>query len=132
MGSNYKVEWIGKKEFEDVLNKALSRSEKQVHDVVYNTAEKAKKVAMDNAPKPGGSRYGENPYAEGFLSKHIVTNYPSRLQAEVISKAGYSGYVNFGTRFMKKRQPFMSDTFKEFVKPEMEKQLTDVAKGLFK
>lgn len=127
----YKVEWIGKDELGDILNKALSQSEEQVHKVVYNTAEKGKGKAIEFSPKPGGSRYGNNPYSEGPLHDNIVTHYPGRLHAEIEAKVGHAGFVNFGTRKMRK-QPFMTDAFEEFIKPEFKERIYEVAKGLFK
>ena len=87
-----------------------------------------KKKAIKYSPKPGGSRYGLNPYSEGPLHQTIEANY-GRMHARVEATRYYAAYVNFGTRFMDD-QPFFSDAFKDII-PLLEKNLKEVAEGLF-
>ena len=126
--AGFSIEWDGLTELGDVLAKAMRENESKVKTVIYNNGEKAKSKAIEWAPKPGGSRYGDNPYAEGPLHENIVhTHYG--LASEIQAMMFYSGYVNFGTRYMR-AQPFMTDTFNWIVK-FLEQDIKDVAEGLF-
>lgn len=127
--AHFSIEWDGLNELGDVLAKAMRESESDVKTVIYNNGEKLKAKAVEWAPKPGGSRYGLNPYSEGPLSQNI-THKHNGLNSEIHAEVGYSGFVNFGTRYMR-AQPFMTDTFNWVVK-FLEQDIKDVAEGLFK
>ena len=70
---DFSIEWDGLTELGDVLAKAMRESESKVKTVIYNNGEKAKAKAIEWAPKPGGSRYGDNPYAKDRCMKILCT-----------------------------------------------------------
>ena len=126
--AGFSIEWHGLNELGGALDKAMRENKPQLKKVIYNNGEKAKAKAVEWAPKPGGSRYGANPYAEGPLHENIVhTHYG--LASEIQAMMFYSGFVNFGTRYMR-AQPFMTDTFNWIVE-YLEQDIKDVAEGLF-
>ena len=125
---DFSIEWDGLTELGDVLAKAMRESESKVKTVIYNNGEKAKTKAIEWAPKPGGGRYGLNPYARGALHENITHKHYG-LNSEIHAEVGYSGFVNFGTRYMR-AQPFMTDTF-NWVVELLEQDIKDVAEGLF-
>ena len=122
------IEWDGLEELGGVLTKALQRGESEVKKAIFNNGEKLTNKAIEWAPKPGGSRYGANPYAQGPLHQNI-THTNTGLNSEIIASVPYSGFVNFGTRYMV-AQPFMTDAFNWVVKL-LEQDIKDVAEGLF-
>ena len=126
--AGFSIEWHGLNELGGALDKAMRESESKVKTVIYNNGEKAQAKAVEWAPKPGGSRYGKNPYARGALHENIVhTHYG--LASEIHARVFYSGFVNFGTRYMR-AQPFMTDMFNWIVE-YLEQDIKDVAEGLF-
>lgn len=127
--ARFSIEWNGLNELQSVMQKAMSENGPALKQVMYNNGEDAKSKAKEYAPKPGGSRYGPNPYAEGPLHENI-SHKPLGLGAEIHARMFYSGFVNFGTRYMK-AQPFMSDMM-DYITPKLEKDIRDVAEGLFK
>lgn len=113
-----KVEFQGLEKLEIVLKNASDKAIKQSQMVVKNTAEKGKAIAKQKAPRD-----------TRFLKDHINTNFQG-LEATIHSEAGYSGYQEYGTRF----QPgtsYMRPMLEE-IKPQFEKDLTDVMRGAFK
>lgn len=117
----------------DKLAKIMIQAARQAPDttekLIHNLGEKGKKKAIEYAPKPGGNRYSKNPYATGYLKDHIEGT-PRPIEYEIKSPAYYTGYVNYGTRYMDK-QPFFSDMWEEITE-EAEDRFNDVLKGLLK
>lgn len=113
-----KVDFQGLEKLEVALRNASDKAIKQSQMVVKNTAEKGKKIAKQKAPKDTHFLEGEiNTYHQGLVS-------------DIHSEAGYSGYQEYGTRF----QPgtsYMRPMMEE-IKPQFEKDLSDVMRGAFK
>ena len=126
--AGFSIEWHGLNELGGALDKAMRENKPQLKKVIYNNGEKAKSKAIEWAPKPDRSRYGANPYAKGALSQNITHKHYG-LSSEIHAEVAYSGFVNFGTRYMR-AQPFMTDTFNWVVK-FLEQDIKDVAEGLF-
>lgn len=127
---NISVEWKNLEPMQIMLKNAPPKLRKQLQQVIQNNTEKLRAKNVERAPKPGGSPYGNNPYATGFTASMITSQYPSALMGKVVSQSGHSGYLNYGTRFMA-AQPFFTDSY-NFVKPLFEKDAKDAMKGAFK
>ena len=108
-----------------VLEATLERAEKevrnQVWEVLTKTAESGKLRAKYYAPVD-----------TGFLKANIVTDLSgwSELNTKIHSQAPYSGFVEYGTRFMA-AQPFMRPALKD-VESQFRKDIENAAKRLFK
>lgn len=108
-----------------VLEAALESAEKEVRnqvlEVLTKTAESGKVRAKYYAPVD-----------TGFLKANIVTDLSglSELNAKIHSKAPYSGFQEYGTRFMA-AQPFMRPALKD-IEPQFRKDMENAVKGLFK
>lgn len=50
---------------------------------------------------------GNAPVRTGYLRDHISASSAGSTMVQIISAAGYSGYVNYGTRYMSSR-PFFT------------------------
>lgn len=111
------IEWQGDEKLERALQKASNESVEVVGKVLQNYAEKAKAKAKQIAPRD-----------TWFMHDHIVTIHRT-LESDVHSQAGYSGFVEFGTRYMS-AQPFMRPAI-AFVEPMMISDMLKAAKGLF-
>lgn len=111
------IEWRGLEELNGSLEKALREHKPKVKAAIYNNTEEMKTEAKRLAPVD-----------TWFMHENIYT-FHGDMYGEVISSAFYSGFVNFGTRFMM-AQPFMTDSFTAQVK-KLEKMIEDIAKGLF-
>lgn len=111
------IEWRGLKELNSSLDKALKEHKPKVKAALYNNTEEMKTEAKRLAPVD-----------TRFMHENINANHGD-MYGEVISSAFYSGFVNFGTRYMM-AQPFMTDSFTAQVK-KLEKMIEDIAKGLF-
>lgn len=122
------ITWKGKDTLGRKFKRAVRFAPKKVDMVIKNNGEELKQKVKEFAPKPHGSRYGANPYAEGFLYEHVNSLY-GNLWGRVIAEASYAGYVNFGTRYMN-AQPFFTDAYNWMV-PRLEKDILDVIKGEF-
>lgn len=107
----------GADELIDVLNRAGGKTAKQANQVIKNNAEKGMAIAKQKAPVD-----------TGFLKENIVTEYKPN-EAVIHSRAGYSGYQEFGTRFMN-AQPFMRPMMTE-LQPILLKDLMNVMGGAF-
>ena len=112
------IQWNGLDEMKVAMRVALQRSEEQVGQVIYNNTEEMKSEAMRIAP------------VDTWFMHDSIYTFHSKLAGEVISPAGYSGFVNFGTRKMM-AQPFMTNSFTAQVE-KVRKDIIDVARGLFK
>lgn len=113
-----KINWEGDKEIMNAFNKAVQRSPELTRKAVYNTGEKIKKSARDKAPVD-----------TGFLKSQIAHN-PLGLSSEIVSQAGYSGFLEKGTRKMP-AQPFMQPAMDDN-KAGFEKLLKEILEGAFK
>ena len=112
-----RIEWVGLIELNGSLEKALKEHRPKVKTALYNNTEEMKTEAKRLAPVD-----------TWFMHENIYT-FHGDMYGEVISSAFYSGFVNFGTRYMM-AQPFMTDSFTAQVK-KLEKMIEDIAKGLF-
>lgn len=108
-----------------LLEATLERSSKEIRSqawkVLKNTAEYGKLRAKYYAPVD-----------TGFLKANIVTDlsdWPG-MTTKIHSQAPYSGFVEYGTRFMA-AQPFMRPALKD-VESQFRKDMENAAKGLFK
>ncbi|MEX2805036.1 HK97-gp10 family putative phage morphogenesis protein [Streptococcus sp. H31] len=113
------VTWRGMSEALTKLATAQTMTDKSVHNVVKNATEKTKANAKEKAPVD-----------TGFMKAHIKTSYPAQKTGEVRSEAGYSGFVEYGTRYMSD-QPFMKPALEEAVE-EYKSDLLKAMKGAFK
>ena len=111
----------------EALVSVLDRAQKQAPDavskVIQNTAEKGKDTAKKRITAHGA-------VDTEFMRDHVVAKHPKPLESVIHSEASYSGYVNYGTRFMGSR-PFFYEMWKETV-PLFYKDIEDVAKGLLR
>ncbi|AUG50489.1 TPA: HK97 gp10 family phage protein [Streptococcus pyogenes] len=113
------IEWKGiEKAFSKLVN-APGNIDRLIDAAVKNHAEKVKTEAMRIAP-----------YDTGFLHDNIYTYYPGKACAEIISNAGYSGFLEYGTRKMH-AQPFLRPAV-ETIMPELEKDYRSVIRRAFK
>lgn len=117
--SNFKIEWVGKDELGKVFEKAIKKHPEALRNVIRNNAESMKAKARVYAPKD-----------THFLKDNIVTKYPSDLSAEIHSGASYAGYQEWGTRYQS-GTPHIRPAFNDTI-PNLEQDINDVAKGLFK
>ena len=109
------IKFEGDEKFLATLEKAIKESESTVDAVVKNNTERTMRKAKQLAPVD-----------TWFMHDSIYTNYEP-LSGFVHSPASYSGYLEFGTRFMS-AQPFMRPAL-EWMKPKYEKDLRDVIRG---
>lgn len=107
-----------------ILEETFKRGSREIRSqawkVLKNTAEKGKAKAKELAP-----------YEFGFLEENITTDlsdWPG-MTTKIHSQASYSGYQEFGTRFMD-AQPFMRPALKD-ISPQFKKDMEDVMKGAF-
>lgn len=116
MGVN--IEWHGLEKLTSTIYNAHPKAVEQSIQVVKNKGEKGKKVAKESAPRD-----------TGFLKDHIKVTYHG-MEAHINSGASYSGYQEYGTRFMSGK-PYMRPMLEQIL-PEFQKDMTDVMKGVFK
>lgn len=117
--SGVDIEWVGAKEFGNILQKALNKSPELVGKVIQNAAEKGKKKAKGYAPVDTGQ-----------LKEKIAHKPLGTLESEFGSFVGYASFQEYGTRFQpgtKHIRPAFDD-----IKPELEKDIKDIARGMFK
>ncbi|HEM4572293.1 HK97-gp10 family putative phage morphogenesis protein [Streptococcus suis] len=112
------VKWQGMEKLVATISNAHPKAVEQSLKVLKNNGDKAKAIAMENAPKE-----------TGFLKKNITTSYPG-MEAHIHAEAGYSGYQEYGTRFQPGK-PFMRPAIEQ-IQPQFQKDMTDVMKGAFK
>ena len=53
-------------------------------------------------------------YTTGNLARMLKHGNTGHLEYEITSKAGYSGFVEYGTRYMN-AEPFMQPVYEEFI-----------------
>ena len=97
------VTWRGMSEALARLATAQTTTDKAVHNVVKNATEQTKANAKEKAPVD-----------TGFMKSHIKTSYPAQKTGEVRSEASYSGFVEYGTRYMAD-QPFMKPALEDAI-----------------
>lgn len=112
-----KIMVVGDKELSAAIRRAQAKSKTQTAKVLKNSIEKVSNTARRIAPKD-----------TRFMHDNIVTRY-SAQEGTVHSQAGYSGFVEFGTRKMD-AQPFMRPAFYKG-RQQFIKDFEDVARGLF-
>lgn len=118
---NVTVKWEGDKELQRAFRKAYEKSPEVTQAVIKNNGEKLRARAM-----------ALSPVDTWFMHDNIDSYYQgggSLFEAFVHSRAGYSGFVEFGTRKMS-AQPFMRPSV-EWIGPQFGKDIKDAAKGLF-
>ena len=114
----FDLDLTGVEKLEMTIYNAHAKVTEQASKVTKNNGEKLMKKAKELAPTDTWFLH------DNIISKHFP------LYSLVHSQASYSGYVNFGTRFMY-AQPFMTDAVK-WIMPLYQKDMTDVMKGAFK
>ena len=107
----------GVEKLEMTIYNSHSKAVEQANKVTKNNGERLKKRAKDEAP-----------FDTYFLKEQIVSRH-SPLTAIVHAQASYSGYQEYGTRFMP-AHPFMKPALL-WVQPKYQKDMTDVMKGVF-
>lgn len=113
----FDMEFQGIQQLEMTIYNSHKKAVEQANKVTKNNGELLKRKAQELAPRDTWFLH------DNIISKHFP------LYSLVHSQASYSGYVNFGTRFMY-AQPFMTDAVK-WVQPKYQKDMTDVMKGAF-
>lgn len=108
----------GLEELKVTINNSHGRAANQALKVVKNNTELLKKTAQSLAPV--------DTY---FLHDNIKAMYEG-MTGEVRANAAYSGYQEYGTRFMA-AQPYMRPAAWE-VQELFKRDMSDVLKGVFK
>lgn len=85
-------------EIEDDADEILSTNAKAFHE---ETDAKTKQVFVKG-------------YTTGNLARMLKHANTGHLEYEITSKAGYSGFVEYGTRYMN-AEPFMHPVYEEFI-----------------
>lgn len=85
-------------EIEDDADEILSNNAKKFHEA---TDAKTKQVFVKG-------------YTTGNLARMLKHANTGHLEYEITSKAGYSGFVEYGTRYMN-AEPFMHPVYEEFI-----------------
>ena len=115
------IDWKGDKELQRAFQKAYTEAPKVIEAVIKNNGEKLRARAS-----------ALSPIDTGFMQSNIDSYYQgggSSLEAYVHSRAGYSGFVEFGTRKMS-AQPFMRPAV-EWIGPQLSKDSEEALRGLF-
>ena len=108
-------ELTGDKELISLLRRAAKKYPDETEKVIKNNAEKGKDLSASKAPVD-----------THFLRSSQNTAHPNKLEAHIKSEASYSGYVNFGTRFMEGR-PFFTDMWEV-----TQKKVKEDLRGVFR
>lgn len=112
------IEWRGLEVLIASVKNASPTTIRQTLQVLKNNAEKGKNVAHSLAPED-----------TGFLKDHISVSYHG-TEAWITGGAAYTGYQEFGTRYMAGKPHFRP--MLEQIIPEFQKDMEDVMKGAFK
>lgn len=112
------IEWEGLDEMTQALQKAIAQSPRIAEAILKNHTEKVMRNAKALAPVD-----------TDFMRSGIYTEY-SEKNGYIISPAGYSGFVEFGTRKMY-AQPFMKPGLEQQI-PFFKDDLAKAMKGAFK
>lgn len=113
------IKWRGIEKLTMTISNANPKAVEQSIKVLKNNGEKVKHKAREKAPVDSG-----------FLKGHITSSYQG-MEAKITSEAGYSGYMEYGTRFNNGGKPYMRPAVEE-IEPQFKKDMTDVMKGVFK
>ncbi|WP_373761256.1 HK97-gp10 family putative phage morphogenesis protein [Jeotgalibaca porci] len=113
--ANNMIRFEGADEFEGILSKAFKQAPDIANKVIKNTTEKGMAKAKRLAPRD-----------TWFLHDNIYTEYKP-LSGYVHSPASYSGYQEFGTRYMS-AQPFMRPMM-QWLAPQFERDMKDAMEG---
>ena len=109
------IKFEGADEFEGLLSKAFKQAPNIANKVVKNTTEKGMAKAKRLAPRD-----------TRFLHDNIYTEYKP-LSGYVHSPASYSGYQEYGTRYMS-AQPFMRPMM-QWLAPQFERDIKAAMEG---
>jgi HK97 gp10 family phage protein len=118
MAKGFEIDWKGIDGMTAAFDSANINAKKQALAVIKNNTELVKKEAQRKAPRD-----------TGFLHDNIVSRYDG-MTGIIHSQASYSGYLEFGTRFMS-AQPYMKPALFD-VYPRFQRDMTDVFEGAFK
>lgn len=110
----FDISWKGLEELEVTIANAHSKAVEQSIKVTKNHAEEGKKIAKQFAP-----------HDTGFLKDHILTKHEGMI-SRIESQAGYSGFLEYGTRFMS-AQPYMNPMLK-YIQPKYRLSMERVMK----
>lgn len=111
------------------LRKALNSKErlKKVQNAVKASGGQLQEQAMRNAKFRGHYRNGQFISPTGYTKRNIMLDIKDNgLTAEISSKSEYSGFLEFGTRYMS-AQPFMGPAVRS-VTPKFKKNITEALK----
>jgi len=109
----------GDDELMRALNKAYRQAPKSAQKVLQNSSEYGKKQGQKYAPKD-----------TWFMHDHIKAKHKGMFESQIESEAGYSGFVNYGTRFMS-AQPFFDSMWRDTL-AKFQKDMQEVARGLLR
>ena len=109
------IKFEGADEFEGLLSKAFKQAPDIANKVVKNTTEKGMAKAKRLAPRD-----------TRFLHDNIYTEYKP-LSGYVHSPASYSGFQEYGTRYMS-AQPFMRPMM-QWLAPQFERDMKAAMEG---
>jgi len=112
------IKFEGADKFEGLLSKAFEQAPNIANKVVKNTTEKGMAKAKRLAPRD-----------TWFLHDNIYTEYKP-LSGYVHSPASYSGYQEYGTRYMS-AQPFMRPMV-QWLAPQFERDMKDAMEGILR
>ena len=96
--------------------------EGDVNEVVRNVAIDGASIAKNNA-----KRVMNKGYWTGNLWREIESAKSGKLSYKITSNAGYSGFLEFGTRYME-AEPFMWPTYLE-VQKNLVEDLKELLEG---
>lgn len=112
------ISFQGDKEFLRVMEQAIKQAPNVAEKVIKNHTEKGKRKAQQLSPVD-----------TWYMHDSIFTFYEP-MAGFIHSPAAYSGYVEYGTRYMY-AQPFMRPMM-EWLQPKLKKDLTDAVKGVLR
>ena len=112
------VKWTGIEKLSAAISNAHPKAVEQAIKVTQNAGEEGRNIAKRFAPVD-----------TGFLKDHIVTKHSS-MESIIDSQAGYSGFLEYGTRYMS-AQPYMGPMMK-YIEPKYRMDMTKAMKGVFK
>lgn len=110
------VKISGLNQFVKNVKKKVPQLEQEIDKEVKLSSFRVEKGSKKNAP-----------FDTGFMSNSIYSNAVGLMQAEVISPADYSIYIECGTRYMM-AQPFLYPALKSDW-PVLKKRLTNLTRG---
>ncbi|QTJ50475.1 hypothetical protein FE331_07495 [Dolosigranulum pigrum] len=112
------VKWTGIEKLSAAISNAHPKAVEQAIKVTQNAGEEGKRIAFQFAP-----------HDTEYLRDHIFTRHQG-MESIIESPAGYSGFQEYGTRFMS-AQPYMGPMMK-YIEPKYRIEMTKAMKGVFK